>query len=285
MNSLLGLNEDIASKISPEEISAYKRVTRLFLAVVILSLISCGYFGFLLTGKIFSGFIFAILMGFIHFCVIRISLITLMTTPLCLFPDPSTEEVNGVKDRARFNSADVTRLIFVGLISITIAVPLSAIFYHETGRSIEENHRREMSEQITFSGISGNSYQQTQLQKAHFPFIIFTELSHFPGYNILCIIFAVFVFSPLLLLRRLRKNVKFSYMELCRDDMRKIVVIDFEETLEQSQYYISKNYPSFKKRLSELSVYEDRPFNTIFKNGCRRDYSSKDEFLKSLLGK
>ena len=285
MNSLLGLNDSIAGRISAAESSAYQMVNRLFIGVIILSALSSGYFGYLLTGQWEGVLLFALLIGFIHFCILRISLITMMTKPLCNKQEGELSQVtkSGGRKRINLNSADITRYIFVGLIGLTIAVPISAIFYHDRGRVIAEHHRSEMFQKASASNHISSAYQDEQIDKAHFPFIIFSELSHDFSYNILCLLITLFVFSPLLLLQRIRGNVNFMYMELCREEMRRVVQIDYDETLEQSQYYIRENFPAYQKKLADLTVYADAPFNLQRKTENNHQFSSREEFLKSLM--
>ena len=285
MNSLLGLNTNIAGSISTEEVRAYRIVNLLFLAVICLSIFSCGYFGYLLTNRWEGIVLFSSLMGFIHFCILRISLITLMTKPLIHRQIDNTDApLKKIYQRIHFTSADVARYIFVGLIALTIAVPISASFFHDRGKVIEENHRHEMIQTSQMEIQISSAYQNKQLANAHFPFIIFSQLSVQFSFKVLCMIFTLFVFSPLILLHRLRNNKNFSYMDLCREEMRREVQIDYDETLEQSQYYISANFPMFRKRLSDLTVYADAPFNNHFKQENKPEFSSREEFLKAMIG-
>jgi hypothetical protein len=286
MNSLLGLNDSIAGKISATELSAYRMVNRLFIGVIILSAFSCGYFGYLLTGQWKGVLLFAVLIGFIHFCILRISLITMMTKPLCYIQEGELPQgtISGTRKRFNLNLADITRYIFVGLIGLTIAVPISAIFYHDRGEAIEERHRNEMFQTASTNHHLSSTYQDEQIDKAHFPFIIFSELSHDFSYKILCLLFTLFVFSPIILLQRIRGNVDFKYMELCREEMKRVVQIDYDETLEQSQYYIREHFPTYQKKLTDLTVYADAPFNVHRKAENNLQFSSRHEFLKSLMG-
>lgn len=285
MNSLLGLNTNIAGIISTEELQAYRIVNVLFLAVICLSIFSCGYFGYLLTHRWEGILLFSFLMGFIHFCILRISLITLMTKPLCLKQNENTDApLKKNHQRIHLTSADTVRYIFVGLIALTIAVPISTAFFHDRGKEIEENHRHQMFQSSQGGTQISTPYQYKELATAHFPFIIFSQLSGQFSFKILCMIFTLFVFSPLILLHRLRNNKNFQYMELCREEMRRAVLIDYDETIEQSQYYITTHFPTFHKRISELSVYADAPFNNHFKQENQPEFSSREEFLKAIMG-
>ena len=67
--------------------------------------------------------------------------------------------------------------------------------------------------------------------------------------------------------------------------MLKLVAIDYDETIEQCQYALNKDFPSNKKVLKDLSVYSDAPINSIYKNETKHTIGNKiafNQFIQSI---
>jgi hypothetical protein len=93
-----------------------------------------------------------------------------------------------------------------------------------------------------------------ELRHTHFPFHIFEEQLTHGGYKLMLCIAIGLVFAPLIVVSRLRYNVKFEYLEKSRQEMLKLVAIDYDETMEQSQHSLDKQFPKNKKKLKDMNV-------------------------------
>jgi hypothetical protein len=116
------------------------------------------------------------------------------------------------------------------------------------------------------------------IQHTHFPFLVFQELLLESSFKFLLILTSCLVYAPLFLVARLRYNNKFEYIEKARQEMLKLVAIDYDETMEQSQYALNRDFPNSKKVLKDLSVYTDAPINSIYKNESKHSIGNKIDF-------
>lgn len=276
MNSLLGLEEALLRQTSTIEQAGYRWVNYLFLIVTAFSFLANSYFGYLLLRNWWGVVLLGTLMGYIHFSVLRIALITLMTKPIAEKKPVLTSTVPTALKRAthKLNIASVLRFIFVGLIAISICFPLTTFLFHKRAIEIEDVYRLNLASTVKAQSIGG----MEELQHAYFPFVIFQQLYDSGSFKFILIVLFVAVYSPLLVLARLRYNNNNLYAELCRESMRQQVKIDYSETMEQSQYFLDKNYPSFDRKLTELTPFDDAPFNQVMKKGPARSYGSADDF-------
>ncbi|MFM2207960.1 MAG: hypothetical protein RL213_1935 [Bacteroidota bacterium] len=296
MNHLLGLDEDLLKQVGAAERAGYRTVNVLFLGVVALSVVSNGYSGYLLTGSWWGVPWLALLMGFIHFSVLRISLITLMTRPLTEKPlpnsGPTQENPPAVKaPRAalrllpRLNMAAMVRLVFTGLIALTICMPFAMLVFHDEAIALEESYRRQLVMKETAGDQDlqvGMSMSYADDKEAHYPFVVMEQLWKISSYRMLVLFLVSLVFLPSLFLARLRYGKKYRYSLLCRDAMRKEISLDYNEALEQSQYLLGKRFPVFQKRLEDATVFADPPFNTTLRNASGNTFGSRSEFLNHL---
>lgn len=329
MNVLLGLNKDLLQQVSQVERSSYISASWLFLFVASLSFISNGYFGFLFLGTWWGAILLSLLVGFIHFSVLRISLITLMTKPLIdkeesaavetlplsvhegqeqaaldgkiveqkITAEPTSNRstvrervrkmVNNTKLQAglkrirKSNFSSVMRFVFVGLIAMTICIPMSTLFFHNEAMQIEESYRSKLIQSYELAAAKmqiSSGPVDDELKNAHYPFVIFEALWHRTSYRLLVIIFLVIVYTPLFALGRLRHGKGNRYADLCRESMRKEILIDYQETMDQSQYHLEKTYPFFKDKLMDLVPFSDPPFKYKAKNLYKRKFGNSAEF-------
>lgn len=284
MNKLLGLDETLLSKVGLVERGGYRLVNILFLIAVIMSLLSNGYFGYLLLRTWWSALSIGLLMGYIHFSVLRIALITLMTKPMI---DPVNEPQGNHATIGRIgkainyirqlNGASILRFIFVGLIAITISVPFSTIFFHAKAMSFEQQYREQLTQALQ-AQQSADVVILREMERAHYPFVIFEKLSADAGYLILMILVIALVFSPLVALAKLRYGKNNKYVELCREAMQQEIMIDYLECLEQSQFHLDLHFPDFKKKLTALTPFADAPFRQKLKDAKDRKWGDADEF-------
>jgi hypothetical protein len=296
MNHLLGLDEDLLKQVGAAERAGYRTVNFLFLGVVALSVVSNGYSGYLLTGSWWGVPWLALLMGFIHFSVLRISLITLMTRPLTekAAPEsaPTQENPPAAKPaRAvrrllpRLNMAALVRLLFTGLIALTICMPFAMLVFHDEAIALEEDYRKQLVVREA-AGVQdlqvGRAVSYADDKEAHYPFVVMEQLWKRPSYRTLVLFLVFLVFLPSLFLARLRYGKQYRYSLLCRDAMRKDISLDYGETMEQSQFQLVKRFPAFHKRLEDATVFADPPFNTTLRKPSGKTYGSRSEFLNHL---
>jgi len=291
MVNLLGLDIRIFDQVSVIEKAAYRTATTAFLIVVGLSLLSNGYMGMMLYGGWFSAVTFAFFFGFIQFSILRIALITLLSKPLAAEADPiaTTSTDTNVKTSfvktwtnrlSKIRLASVFRILFVGLIALTISFPLSSLIMYSKASGLEDSHRMELLQQQL-----NNAPARSEIQHAHFPFFVFKELWKEGTFKFILMVSICFVYAPLFLIARLRFNQKFEYLEKARQAMLQLVAIDYDETIEQAQYALNQEFPKNKKKLKDLSVYADAPINSIYKNETKHTIGNKiafNQFIQSI---
>lgn len=289
MINVLGLDIRIFNQVSSLEKAAYKTATIALFIVVGMSLLANGYMGMMLFGSWLASVPFALFFGFIQFSIIRIALITLLSKPLAEekveIDTPEIPVKQGVWNRLKTKSsklrlASFLRLLFVGLIALTISFPLSSLLMLPKAMEIEAEHRIELNQ-----SNQNNKAALNEIQHTHFPFLVFQELLSEFSFKFLLILTVCLVYAPLILVARLRYNNNFEYLEKARQEMLKLVAIDYDETIEQCQYALNKDFPSNKKVLKDLSVYADAPINSIYKNETKHAIGNKiafNQFIQSI---
>ena len=289
MINVLGLDIRIFNQVSSLEKAAYKTATIALFIVVGMSLLANGYMGMMLFGSWLASVPFALFFGFIQFSIIRIALITLLSKPLAEekveIDTPEIPVKQGVWNRLKTKSsklrlASFLRLLFVGLIALTISFPLSSLLMLPKAMEIEAEHRIELNQ-----SNQNNKAALNEIQHTHFPFLVFQELLSEFSFKFLLILTVCLVYAPLILVARLRYNNNFEYLEKARQEMLKLVAIDYDETIEQCQYALNKDFPSNKKLLKDLSVYADAPINSIYKNETKHAIGNKiafNQFIQSI---
>jgi len=289
MINVLGLDTRIFDQVSVIEKKAYKTSTIALFIVVGMSLLANGFMGMMLFGSWLAVVPFALFFGFIQFSIIRIALITLLSKPLAEERvEIVTSEIPlkaGVWNRLKTKSSKLRlssflRLLFVGLIALTISFPLSSLLMLPKAMEIEADHRIELNQ-----SNQNNKAALNEIQHTHYPFLVFQELLLESSFKLLLILTVCLVYAPLILVSRLRYNDKFEYLEKARQEMLKLVVIDYDETIEQAQYSLNREFPKNKKKLKDLSVYADAPINSIYKNETKHTIGNKvafNQFIQSI---
>jgi hypothetical protein len=291
MINVLGLDTRIFDQVSVLEKNAYRTATISFLVVVGVSLLANGYMGLMLYSSWISAVVFAFFFGFIQFSILRIALITLLSKPLAaeeiapvtaaIQPSVALARWNALKGMTkRLRLSALFRVLFVGLIALTISFPFCSLLMLPKALAIEKSHRLELIE-----ANANNKFALNEIKQTHFPFHVFKELLPEPAFEILLCFSVCLVFAPLVLVSRLRYHSKFEYLEKARQEMLKLVAIDYDETLEQCQYALNKNFPSNGKDLKELTVYSDAPINSVFKDEARHSIANKaafNQFIQSI---
>jgi len=289
MINVLGLDIRIFDQVSVLEKAAYKTATTAFFIVVGMSLLANGFMGMMLFGSWLAAVPFALFFGFIQFSIIRIALITLLSKPLAeekveiVTPEiPVKAGVwNSLKTKSsKLRLASFLRLLFVGLIALTISFPLSSLLMLPKAMEIEADHRIELNQ-----SNQNNKAALNEIQHTHYPFLVFQELLLESSFKFILILTISLVYAPLILVARLRYNNKFEYLEKARQEMLKLVAIDYDETIEQAQYALNQEFPKNKKKLKDLSVYADAPINSIYKNETKHTIGNKvafNQFIQSI---
>jgi hypothetical protein len=289
MINVLGLDTRIFDQVSVLEKAAYKTATTALFIVVGMSLLANGFMGMMLFGSWLAAVPFALFFGFIQFSIIRIALITLLSKPLAeekveIFT-PEMPVKAGVWNRLKTKSsklrlASFLRLLFVGLIALTISFPLSSLLMLPKAMEIEAGHRIELNQ-----SNQNNKAALNEIQHTHYPFLVFQELLLESFFKLILILTVCLVYAPLILVARLRYNDKFEYLEKARQEMLKLVAIDYDETIEQAQYALNQEFPKNKKNLKDLSVFADAPINSIYKNETKHTIGNKvafNQFIQSI---
>jgi len=288
MINVLGIDTRIFDQVSLLEKNAYRMATNVFLVVLGISLLANGYMGLMLYSSWIAALVFALFFGCIQFSILRIALITLLSKPLAaeeIAPVATLSQPSAVITRwnalkkmtNRLRLSSLFRVLFVGLIALTISFPFCSLLMLPKALVIEESHRTEL--------IKANMSNMNEIRHTHFPFHVFKELLPETGFEILLCISVCLVFAPLVLVARLRYHSKFEYLEKARQEMLKLVAIDYDETLEQCQYSLNKDFPSNTKELKELSIYADAPINSVFKNETKHTIGNKtafNQFIQSI---
>jgi hypothetical protein len=289
MLNVLGLDTRIFDQVSVSEKTAYHTASVTFLIVVGMSLLSNGFMGYMLFNSWLAAIGFALFFGFIQFSVLRIALITLLTKPLAQVIVEAPVEASPMNKKlfARLKSnlgkirlSTLFRVVFVGLIALTISFPLSSLIMLPDTLEIEGQYRSEL-----IQANKENRKAVNELRHTHFPFHIFEEQLTHGGYKLMLCIAIGLVFAPLIVVSRLRYNVKFEYLEKSRQEMLKLVAIDYDETMEQSQHSLDEQFPKNKKKLKDLSIYADAPINSIYKNETKHTIGNKiafNQFIQSI---
>lgn len=278
MNFLLGIDNQLLKKTGTAEKSGYWLVNILFIGITLLSLIANGYFGYLLLRNWSGVLLIGLLMGFIQFSILRIALITLMTKPLY---ENNTSEIKDIKGRLlqRFSSIlsfpSVLRFLFTGLIAISISFPLTISIFHDEAMAVEHSFRLKLSKN---SETEHPTIGQMDTIHSNYPFVILKHFIDKPPFRTLVSLLMLLIFSPLLVLGWLRYGKGFIYTDLSKDFMRRDIIIEYQECLEQSQYFLKNNFPDFKPPLEELIPFSDMPFKTQKKVIVDRKYGTKSEF-------
>ena len=289
MLNVLGLDTRIFDQVSVLEKTAYRTASVTFLIVVGMSLLSNGFMGYMLFNSWLATIGFALFFGFIQFSILRIALITLLTKPLAQEVLEAPVEVSPTNKKL-FNSlksnlgkirlSALFRVVFVGLIALTISFPLSSLINLPSTLEIEGQYRSEL-----LQANKENKKAVNELRQTHFPFHTFEEQLSRGGYKLMLCFAIGLVFAPLLLVSRLRYNVKFEYLDKSRQEMLKLVAIDYDETIEQSQHSLDQQFPKNKKELRDLTVFSDAPINSIYKNETKHTIGNKiafNQFIQSI---
>ncbi len=270
---LLGLDSGILAQTSPREQALYRLSVRLFAAVCFSMLVADAFFGQMFVAGLSGIFFLGAFMGYIHFAFYRLAMITLTTRPLSEKSGIDSGPISRIQNRLFPEASSLFRLIFVGLIALSVSFPGAALFYRKKAEHIQAEHRSQLMAEIQKAGIGSHLCRPD----ARFPFLVFGQLWKSPGYRLLVLLWAIWIFAPLALLTRLRYGSAYEYdLRLARVH-REMVERDYHtQRLEAEKELLVR----FGRKLhpQELSVYEDPPFNTRFRNRKNRQFGDHVDF-------
>lgn len=280
LQALLGFDPEILARAGAKERAGYRLAGFLFAAVTLSMVAADAYFGHMFYAGFAGALLFGNLLGYIHFAVYRLAMITLTTRPLT-HPLPGEGGENpapagGFRAWLKPDASSVFRFVFVSLIALAVSFPGAAIVYHRQAEDIQARHR----EQIIAEAGDGIG-QHLCSPDARFPFLVFSTLWKKPGYRLLVLLWTAWIFAPLVLLTRLRHGRGMQYVNETARYHRELTERNYYTGLLEAQQDLDARFPgSFSLR--DLVVYEDPPFNTRFKNRKDRTFGDHRGFAAYL---
>lgn len=281
LSSWLGIDKALLQKTGSIEQKLF-RLTGLFIWIALLTMfIADAYFGYLFNGNI-SGFLAGLLfLGFIHYSVYRLCLLTLTTRP---FIEPEIElkavgEKLAIKKRVavKLSLTGLMRFVFTGFIAIAVAFPAATLMHHKKAEKILNAKRAQIISEMPDTATQAIN----AVKEGSFPFLVFEELLHQPTFILTLIFVIALVYSPLLLLTRLRNGSKFIYTRLLRDTQKEDVQLDYFIALKDAQRFLDTQF-DISINLESKSIYADAPFNTKLKNEKTRKFGTQVDFVSYL---
>lgn len=274
LSALLGIDEEVLKETSPAEQSGFHTTGLLFAAVCITVVAADAWFGYLFHGSWLAVVLAGNFLGYIHFSVYRLAMITLTTRALNQAGDEAdTPSDNFFKSWIRMDAAALFRLIFVGLIALAVAFPGASIFFFRQVDSIQESHRLSL-----LASANTDSLQRLLSDpELRFPFEVFRQLLRYPAYQFLLFLWMLWIFAPMLLLARLRHGKGMEYTRMMALRHRQESERNFFETLLDAQQQLDKKFGkgiSLKERI----IYEDPPFNTRIRNTGQLQFAGREDF-------
>ena len=290
MMRLIGIDKAIFSQIHGVEKSLYRLAAIAFIVVVVLSFVTNGYMGWMLTQSWRGVVLMSLLMGFIHFSILRIALITMISLPVV---SKSTESAaNSMLQRIKnvaswFSFAGSLRFLFIGLIALAMAFPGAALLQSQNADNWNNQRRQEVIQE-SLQKVHGEGQLSPQLlmelRQANYPFYVFRQMLQQKGNWTLLLFIVVLIFFPFVILAYLKRGSQFQYPALASKLAIQEIQMDYSRTIEESQAWMDKHFSGFTRTLHELSPYSDPPFNSQLKESKVRVYGSHEEFQKWLKG-
>jgi hypothetical protein len=268
----------VLSQTSPSEKNLYKLSGIILGICLLLIFISDAYAGYLYSGTIWGVITSAIIIGFIHYSVYRLSLLTLTTRP---FVEKEVDSNKLKKTIKRFipTLSGLLRWVFTGFIAIAVSFPASTLLHHKQAMDFQDYHRIELLKDIP---PTSKAFQD--IKTGNFPFLVFESLLNYSSFRMSVLFFTLVLFLPLFLLSRLRNKEIYQYTRILRDIQKEEILFNYHTTIKDSQRFLDKEFAT-SLNLEAQCIYADSPFNSQFKNQQNRNFGNKEEFytyLKSL---
>ena len=251
-------------KTSPREQYLYKVAEIAFVIILLLIVIADGYFGYFFDGSFVTAIVAAFCLGFIHFSVYKLALITLTTRPLT---DEiiKNETLTGYKKvLSYFDGTTVFRAVFVCLVSLNVALLLALFLNCNEVENIQIQHRALLTQTAKETGIHHLVTEHTR-----FPFLVIQILGKRPMFVIEMILLFCLIGAPLVLFSYLRHSPSYQYTILLQQEQREEVLKAYHLNVYESQQLLDKRFPDLYS-LDSLTAYTDAPFNKKLKKDQAR---------------
>lgn len=271
----LGIDPLVLNKTNGNEKYLYKLSGIMFGVSLLIIFVSDAYSGYLYSGDILGGVVGVFFMGFIHFSIYRLSLLTVTTRPF-VEKEITSNKLKRVLSRFLPSISGLLRWTFTALIAIAVAFPATTMLHHGEGIIIQDNHRNQL-----LNEVAAGSSAIKDISESNYPFVIFETLLKYRTFQIGLVFFTFILFVPLFLLSHLRNGETYQYTRVLRDAQKEDIKLDFLKTIRDSQRIVDDKFPE-RINLEEVSVYSDAPFNTQFKNRYNRVFGNKEEFYNYL---
>jgi hypothetical protein len=277
LQALLGFDMDILRQTGQKEQAGYRLAGWLFSAVCLTMVLADAYFGFIFHGG-WAGILLAgHFLGYIHFAVYRLAMITLTTRPLGKEND---EQAIGFRQKVQIwlrpDAAALFRLVFISLIALAVSFPGAALLHHLKVVTIQESQHANLLAQLDLD--PGNRLLNPD---ARFPFQVLKELWSSASFKLAVIFWMIWIFFPMLLLTWLRHAPGMEYTRKLAEMHRKMASQNYQQTVLEVQQELDKRFPG-RFRLQDLQIWEDPPFNTRLKNPRQARFGSNEEFHQFL---
>jgi hypothetical protein len=261
---MLGIDKTILLKTSPREQHLYKVAELAFTIVQFLIVIADGYFGYFFDGSYVTATVAAICLGFIHYSVYRLALITLTTRPL-------TEEIiknealTGYKKVLSYlDGTSLFRTVFVCLVSLNVALLLALFLNCTDVENLQIQQRALLTQTSKETGI-----QNLVTEHTRFPFLVIQILGKRPMFVLEMTLLFCLIGTPLVLFSYLRHSPSFQYTILLQQEQREEVLKDYHLNVYESQLLLDKRFPGLYS-LDSITAYSDAPFNKKLKKNQAR---------------
>jgi hypothetical protein len=282
LSNWLGIDPQLLGKTSANEQKLFQLVG-LFVAFALLTVfVADAYFGFLFNGGI-AGFIGGMLfLGFIHYSVYRLCLLTLTTRPF-IEAEPeiaaATQKPSIQKRLSVLKPSlpGMLRWVFTAFIAIAVAFPAATLMHHGRAEQILEAKRAQIISEMPETATQAIN----AVKEGSFPFLVFEELVHKPSFNLALAVLIALVFMPLLLLSRLRNGKTFTYTKWLRDAQKEDVRMEYFISVKDAQRFLDTHFTT-SLHLESNSIYADAPFNSKLKKESTRVYGTQADFVSYL---
>jgi hypothetical protein len=277
-NKLLGIDSMVLSQTSPSEKNLYNLSGILLGICLLVIFISDAYSGYLYSGTIVGVVTSAMIIGFIHYSIYRLSLLTLTTRPF-VEKEVDANKLKKTIKRLIPSISGLLRWVFTGFIAIAVAFPASTLLHHKQAMEIQDYHRIELLKDIP---PTSKAFQD--IKTGNFPFLVFESMLQYSSFRMGVLFFTIMLFLPLFLLSRLRNKEIYQYTRILRDIQKEEILLNYNTTIKDSQRFLDKEFET-NLNLETQCIYADAPFNSEFKNEQNRNFGNREAFytyLKSL---
>lgn len=289
MKKLLGLDERLLDQVNAKERFLFLQTSRFFLITILFSIIANGYFGWMMSKSVLSILTMSLFVGFIHFSVLRIAILTMVSLPLVKSTSDQVESnkltlsINKIK--SAISLASMVRFTFVFCIAVSVAFPMVSFINHTETDRLNTLKRLEVL-QLTIENAGGVDFVAKELKEGlltnNYPFFVFRSWLN-NSFTILQLILVVICFFvPFGLLIYIKIKPDFIYAENASSSAFKSIEADYLMTMEECQWILDNHYPSHAISLKDLSPYLDPPFNSKLKNAKIRLTGTEAEFQQKI---